>query len=196
MRSSCYSAFLLRGSQLSRAKSLGHAKLFSIGMLPVSAIGLRMVAEANLAEVAVLVGDTARATMLSLARRTRRAPRLVPRGWLGNLLNRDRRTFRALPSKNQEGLTEKKALALMAAQPSMIKRPVLDIGGKLLVGLAGGIREGVRQAAVNSMNRRCLAAALSLLRHEGLDNLRELFSPARGAAVTFCLRSRPQLVIV
>jgi len=31
-------------------------------------------------------------------------------------------------------VSEKKAIALMAAQPSMIKRPVLDIDGKLLVG--------------------------------------------------------------
>ena len=29
---------------------------------------------------------------------------------------------------------DKKAIALMLAQPSMIKRPVLDAGGKLLVG--------------------------------------------------------------
>ncbi len=34
-------------------------------MLPVSAIGLRMVAAANLVEVTALVGDTARATMLN-----------------------------------------------------------------------------------------------------------------------------------
>jgi len=34
-------------------------------MLPVSAIGSRMVAAANLVEVAALVGDTARATMLN-----------------------------------------------------------------------------------------------------------------------------------
>jgi ribose 5-phosphate isomerase RpiB len=34
-------------------------------MLPVSAIGLGMVAAANLVEVAALVGDTARATMLN-----------------------------------------------------------------------------------------------------------------------------------
>jgi arsenate reductase len=54
-------------------------------------------------------------------------------GW-ETLLNRAGRTFRALPAKDQEGLSEKKAIALMAAQPSMIKRPVLDIGGKLLVG--------------------------------------------------------------
>jgi hypothetical protein len=50
---------LLRGSQLSRANSSAHAGLFSIHMLPASAIGLRMVAAANLVEVAALVGDTA-----------------------------------------------------------------------------------------------------------------------------------------
>ena len=54
-------------------------------------------------------------------------------GW-ESLLNRAGRTFRALPPKDQQGVNEKKALALMAAQPSMIKRPVLDAGGKLLVG--------------------------------------------------------------
>jgi arsenate reductase (glutaredoxin) len=54
-------------------------------------------------------------------------------GW-ETLLNRSGRTFRALPPKDQEDLSEKKAIALMAAQPSMIKRPVLDVGGKLLVG--------------------------------------------------------------
>jgi arsenate reductase len=50
------------------------------------------------------------------------------------LLNRAGTTFRALPDKDKEGLNEKKAIALMIAQPSMIKRPVLDVGGKLLVG--------------------------------------------------------------
>ena len=54
-------------------------------------------------------------------------------GW-ETLLNRAGRTFRALPPKEQEGLSEKKAMALMATQPSMIKRPVLDVDGKLLVG--------------------------------------------------------------
>jgi DNA-binding transcriptional ArsR family regulator len=56
---------LLRGSQLSRANSLAHAELFAIDRRPLSAIGLRMVAAANLVEVAALVGDTARATMLN-----------------------------------------------------------------------------------------------------------------------------------
>jgi len=50
---------------LSRANSSAHAELFSIDVLPASAIGLRMVAAANLVEVAALVGDTARATMLN-----------------------------------------------------------------------------------------------------------------------------------
>jgi arsenate reductase len=54
-------------------------------------------------------------------------------GW-ETLLNRAGTTFRALPEKDKAGLTEKKAIALMLAQPSMIKRPVLDIAGKLLVG--------------------------------------------------------------
>jgi len=55
-------------------------------------------------------------------------------GW-ETLLNRAGTTFRKLPDKDNDGLTEKKAIALMMAQPSMIKRPVLDLGGgKLLVG--------------------------------------------------------------
>jgi arsenate reductase len=55
-------------------------------------------------------------------------------GW-EMLLNRAGTTFKKLPDKDKEGITEKKALALMLAQPSMIKRPVLELGhGKLLVG--------------------------------------------------------------
>jgi len=57
------------------------------------------------------------------------------------LLNRAGTTFRALPDKDKEGLNEKKAIALMIAQPSMIKRPVLDVGGKLLVGFKPEIYE-------------------------------------------------------
>ena len=55
-------------------------------------------------------------------------------GW-ETLLNRAGTTFRKLPEKDKEGLTEKRAIALMLAQPSMIKRPVLELGGgKILVG--------------------------------------------------------------
>jgi arsenate reductase (glutaredoxin) len=55
-------------------------------------------------------------------------------GW-EMLLNRAGTTFKKLPDKDKQGVTEKKAITLMLAQPSMIKRPVLDLGGgKLLVG--------------------------------------------------------------
>jgi arsenate reductase len=57
------------------------------------------------------------------------------------LLNRAGTTFRGLPEKDKEGLTEKRAVALMLAQPSMIKRPVLDVGGRLLVGFRPEIYE-------------------------------------------------------
>lgn len=51
------------------------------------------------------------------------------------LLNRAGTTFKKLPEKDKTGLTEKKAIALMLDQPSMIKRPVLELGGgKILVG--------------------------------------------------------------
>ncbi len=55
-------------------------------------------------------------------------------GW-ETLLNKAGTTFKKLPDKDKEGLTEAKAIKLMLAQPSMIKRPVLEIGGgKILVG--------------------------------------------------------------
>jgi arsenate reductase len=54
-------------------------------------------------------------------------------GW-ETLLNRAGTTFRKLPEADRTELTEAKAIALMLAQPSMIKRPVLDFGGRLTVG--------------------------------------------------------------
>ena len=54
-------------------------------------------------------------------------------GW-ETLLNRAGTTFRKLPEADKANLTEKKAMTLMLAQPSMIKRPVLEVGSKLLVG--------------------------------------------------------------
>lgn len=50
------------------------------------------------------------------------------------LLNRAGTTFRKLPESERVELNERKAIALMLAQPSMIKRPVLESGAKLLVG--------------------------------------------------------------
>lgn len=54
-------------------------------------------------------------------------------GW-ETVLNRAGTTFRQLPEADKAGLDEEKAIALMLAQPSMIKRPVLDLGGRTLVG--------------------------------------------------------------
>ena len=61
-------------------------------------------------------------------------------GW-ETLLNRAGTTFKKLPDADKEGITERKALALMLAQPSMIKRPVLELGGKLVVGFNPEIYE-------------------------------------------------------
>lgn len=54
-------------------------------------------------------------------------------GW-ETLLNRAGTTFRKLPEAERANIDAGRALALMQAQPSMIKRPVLDIDGRLLVG--------------------------------------------------------------
>ena len=54
-------------------------------------------------------------------------------GW-ETVLNRAGTTFRALPDADKQGLDPQKAIALMLAQPSMIKRPVLDLGDRTIVG--------------------------------------------------------------
>jgi arsenate reductase len=60
-------------------------------------------------------------------------------GWAGQvgwdvLLNRSGTTFRKLADADKTGLDEAKAIDLMLAQPSMIKRPVLETDAGLLVG--------------------------------------------------------------
>ncbi|MDQ0303470.1 ArsC family reductase [Ancylobacter polymorphus] len=50
------------------------------------------------------------------------------------LLNRAGTTFRKLPDADKAHIDEAKALELMQAQPSLIKRPVLEADGTLLVG--------------------------------------------------------------
>jgi arsenate reductase len=50
------------------------------------------------------------------------------------LLNKAGTTFRKLPDADKQGIDEAKAIALMLAHPSMIKRPVLETGDQLLVG--------------------------------------------------------------
>lgn len=65
-------------------------------------------------------------------------------GW-EPLLNRAGTTFRKLSDADRAGLDVAKARALMLAQPSLIKRPVVEHGDQLVVGLkpaewdAGGL---------------------------------------------------------
>lgn len=54
-------------------------------------------------------------------------------GW-ETVLNRSGTTFRNLPDADKQGLDAGKAIALMLAQPSMIKRPILDLDGQLTAG--------------------------------------------------------------
>ncbi|MGQ3676592.1 ArsC family reductase [Xanthobacter sp. TB0139] len=54
-------------------------------------------------------------------------------GW-SVLLNRAGTTFRKLPEADKSELDADKAIALMLEHTSLIKRPVLDLNGQLLVG--------------------------------------------------------------
>ncbi len=54
-------------------------------------------------------------------------------GW-EKVLNRSGTTFRKLPDADKEGLDATKAVHLMAANPSAIKRPIVEHPGGLLVG--------------------------------------------------------------
>ena len=64
-------------------------------------------------------------------------PRLE--AWVAELswevvLNRAGTTFRKLPEADRQDLDAAKAVDLMLAQPSMIKRPILDLGTQRVVG--------------------------------------------------------------
>ncbi|MEO0062138.1 MAG: hypothetical protein RLZZ08_698 [Pseudomonadota bacterium] len=54
-------------------------------------------------------------------------------GW-EKLLNRAGTTFRKLPDADKADIDRARAIALMVAQPSLIKRPVVEYAGGLLVG--------------------------------------------------------------
>jgi len=62
------------------------------------------------------------------------------RGWVAahgweTVLNRKGTTFRALPDADKADLDADRAVRLMSAQPSMIKRPILALDdGRTLVG--------------------------------------------------------------
>ena len=68
-------------------------------------------------------------------------------GW-DKVLNRAGTTFRKLPEADRTDLDAAKAMALMVAQPSLIKRPLLDLGDRRLL----GFRPEVYEEAFNGRN--------------------------------------------
>ena len=71
------------------------------------------------------------------------------------VLNRAGTTFRALPEADKANLTEAKAIKLMLAQPSLIKRPVLDLGnGELILGFKPEIYAAALAAAAKGPKSR------------------------------------------
>lgn len=54
-------------------------------------------------------------------------------GW-EKVINRAGTTFRKLPEADKDGLDAAKAVSVMAANPSTIKRPIVEYPGGLLVG--------------------------------------------------------------
>lgn len=62
-------------------------------------------------------------------------------GWIAEfgwerVLNRAGTTFRKLPEAEKAGLDAVRAKALLLAQPSMIKRPILETGDRRLIGFS------------------------------------------------------------
>ncbi|MDX3901673.1 MAG: ArsC family reductase [Sphingobium sp.] len=74
------------------------------------------------------------------------------RGWVADhgwetILNRGGTTFRALPEGDRAHIDADKAIMLMVANPSMIKRPILDVGGKTVVGFKASTYETALEKA-------------------------------------------------
>lgn len=65
---------------------------------------------------------------------------VVDHGW-EVVLNRAGTTFKKLPDADKADLDASKAIDLMLAQPSMIKRPILDLGDRRIVGFKPEIYE-------------------------------------------------------
>lgn len=63
-----------------------------------------------------------------------RLNRWIAEAGLDKVLNRAGTTFRKLPEAEREGLDQARAVALMMAQPSCIKRPIVEHAGRVLVG--------------------------------------------------------------
>lgn len=64
-------------------------------------------------------------------------------GWEA-VLNRAGTSFRKLPDDRKTALTQDKAIRLMLENPSLIKRPVLDLGARRVVGFKPGLYAGLK----------------------------------------------------
>ena len=53
-------------------------------------------------------------------------------GW-NKLLNRSSTSWRQLSAEQQSNLTQEKAIQLMLTTPTLIKRPILELGDKLII---------------------------------------------------------------
>ena len=74
--------------------------------------------------------------------------RQLLREWIGKvgwetLLNRRGMMWRKLPHATREGIDEGRAIEVMLETPSIIKRPVLDVDGRLTVGFNEAEYEGI-----------------------------------------------------
>lgn len=71
-------------------------------------------------------------------------------GWLAKvdwevLLNRRGTTWRKLDEADRENLDKAKVTSLMLAQPSLIKRPVFELGDRVLIGFKQAEQDALRE---------------------------------------------------
>jgi arsenate reductase len=66
-------------------------------------------------------------------------------GW-ETVLNRRSTTWRELADKDRDNLNDKRAVALMAAHPTLVKRPVIEAGKALSVGFTDAVKKGLAKS--------------------------------------------------
>lgn len=64
-------------------------------------------------------------------------------GW-DALLNNRSRTWREIPESERADIDEARAVALMVAHPTLIKRPVIDLGRRRIVGFGPAQKEEIQ----------------------------------------------------
>ncbi len=62
------------------------------------------------------------------------------------LINRRSRTWREIPGERRDISDPAAAAALVLANPKLVKRPVIDLGGRTLVGFGGDARAAIEAA--------------------------------------------------